>query len=228
ERERRLQQQVQAEALARSNELKTALLRAVSHDLRSPLMAITTAAGGLRYAGLDEEDRELLETITEQTDRMNRMIENLLDLSKLQAGAASTRADWIDLRELVEASVDELERRVPGAEAARLAFDGELPLVRGDAPQLQRVLVNLLENASKFSPPDEPALVTVRRAGGRIEIAVEDRGPGVPFDEADRIFEPFYRSPLRRDAPGSGLGLAIARGLAEANGGTVAVEPREG
>ncbi|HET6850461.1 MAG TPA: ATP-binding protein [Gaiellales bacterium] len=228
ERERRIHQQVQAEALSRSDELKTALLRAVSHDLRSPLMAISTAAGGLRYAGLDDEDRELLETITEQTGRMNGMIENLLDLSKLQAGAVSTRADWIDLRELVEASADELARRMPEGGAVDLEFDADLPLVRGDAPQLQRVLVNLLENARKFSPPDQPVQVTVRRRGSRVDLSVADRGPGVTEDEAERIFEPFYRSPERRDVPGSGLGLAIARGLAEANSGTLAVERRDG
>jgi len=228
ERERRIHQQVQAEALSRSDDLKTALLRAVSHDLRSPLMAISTAAGGLRYAGLDDEDRELLETITEQTGRMNRMIENLLDLSKLQAGAASTQADWIDLRELVEASADELARRMPGGPAIDVRFDADLPLVRGDAPQLQRVLVNLLENARKFSPPDQPVQVAVHRRGARVELSVSDRGPGVPPDEADRIFEPFYRSPERRNVPGSGLGLAIARGLAEANAGTLAVEQRDG
>jgi two-component system sensor histidine kinase KdpD len=90
------------------------------------------------------------------------------------------------------------------------------------------VLVNLLENARKFSPPGEPVQVTVLRPGARVVIAVEDRGPGVPAEEAARIFEAFYRSPSRRDAPGSGLGLAIARGLAEANNGTVSVEPREG
>jgi two-component system sensor histidine kinase KdpD len=228
ERERRIHQQVQAEALSRSDELKTALLRAVSHDLRSPLMAISTAAGGLRYAGLDSDDRELLQTITEQTGRMNRMIENLLDLSKLQAGAAATRADWIDLRELVEASADELARRMPDGGAIALDFDAELPLVRGDAPQLQRVLVNLLENARKFSPTERPVQVAVRRRGSRVDVSVADRGPGVAPDEADRIFEPFYRSAQRRDVPGSGLGLAIARGLAEANGGTLSVEQREG
>ena len=227
ERESRIHQQVQAEALSRSDELKTALLRAVSHDLRSPLMAITTAAGGLRYAGLEGEDRELLETITEQTGRMNGMIENLLDLSKLQAGAVSTRADWIDLRELVEASADELARRMPDAGPLEIHFGTDLPLVRGDAPQLQRVLVNLLENARKFSPPDQPVQVVVRRHGSRVDLSVADRGPGVPADEADRIFEPFYRSPAGRNVPGSGLGLAIARGLSEANAGTLSVEPRE-
>jgi two-component system, OmpR family, sensor histidine kinase KdpD len=228
ERERRVQQQVQAEALSRSNELKTALLRAVSHDMRSPLMAITTAAGGLRYAGLDDDDRELLETITDQSTRMNRMIENLLDLSKLQAGAVAAKADWIDPRELVEASVDELQRGEQDAQALKLEFSHDLPLVRGDAPQLQRVIVNLLENAFKFSPEGAPVQVAVRRGGGQVQIAVQDSGPGVDAEEAERIFEPFYRSPGQREMPGSGLGLAIARGLAQANGCKLTVAPGEG
>ena len=229
ERERRLQQQVQAEALARSNELKTALLRAVSHDMRSPLMAITTAAGGLRYAGLDADDRELLETITDQSARMNRMIENLLDLSKLQAGVVAPHADWLDPRELVEASADELQRNQPGGRSFQLRFAPDLPLVRGDASQLQRVIVNLLENARKFSPPDAPVQVEVSATPRIARIAVQDSGPGVPEEEAERIFEPFYRSPSQREAPGSGLGLAIARGLAEANGCRLAVtRPAEG
>ena len=125
---------MQAEALSRSNELKTALLRAVSHDMRSPLMAITTAAGGLRYADLADDDRELLETITDQSERMSRMIENLLDLSKLQAGAVAARADWLDPRELVEASADELQRRQPDDHPLQLHFAPDLPLVRGTPP----------------------------------------------------------------------------------------------
>jgi two-component system, OmpR family, sensor histidine kinase KdpD len=228
ERERRQRQQVQAEELSRSNELKTALLRAVSHDMRSPLMAITTAAGGLRYAELAEDERELLETITDQSERMSRMIENLLDLSKLQAGAVSARADWLDPRELVEASADELQRRQPDGHPFRLDFAPDLPLVRGDASQLQRVIVNLLENARKFSPPASPVRAEVARAGSWLEIAVTDSGPGVPADEAERIFEPFYRAPGGRDLPGSGLGLAIARGLADANGCRLTVAAAEG
>jgi two-component system sensor histidine kinase KdpD len=227
ERERRLEQQVQAEALSRSNELKTALLRAVSHDMRSPLMAITTAAGGLRYAGLDEDDRELLQTITDQSNRMNRMIENLLDLSKLQAGAVAANADWLDPRELVEASLDEV---VPNDQEARvqvtLAHDP--PLVRGDASQLQRVIVNLVENALKFSPADQPVEVSVAHAGSAVEIAIADHGPGIVEADRERIFEPFYRSTARRDVPGSGLGLAIALGLAEANGCKLSVTAAPG
>ena len=207
ERERRLQQQVQAEALARSNELKTALLRAVSHDMRSPLMAITTAAGGLRYAGLDEDDRELLETITDQSARMNRMIENLLDLSKLQAGAVAPHADWLDPRELVEASVDELQRE-PARTRERSSSGSrhDLPLVRGDASQLQRVVVNLLENALKFSPPDAPVQVDgVGDAGGSSRSRCSRQRAGRRRRRtAERIFEPFYRSP--QPARGAGVG----------------------
>jgi two-component system, OmpR family, sensor histidine kinase KdpD len=228
ERERRLQQQVEAEALSRSNEMKTALLRAVSHDLRSPLMAITTAAGGLRYAGLPDDDRELLATITEESGRMSRMIENLLDLSRLQAGAVLANADWLDPRELVEASADELERGEDGGRPLETEFEHDVPLVRGDASQLQRVIVNLLENARKFSPAGSPVRVSVRRAGRVVEIAVEDSGPGVAEEEAERIFEPFYRSPGGSRIPGSGLGLAIARGLAEANACRLTVAPAAG
>jgi two-component system, OmpR family, sensor histidine kinase KdpD len=228
ERERRLQQQVQAEALSRSNELKTALLRAVSHDMRSPLMAITTAAGGLRYARLDGDDRELLETITDQSSRMSRMIENLLDLSKLQAGAAAARADWLDPRELVEAAVDELMRGGQQEPPLVLDFAHDPPLVRGDASQLQRVLVNLLENALKFSPPGSEVRVEVRHTGPDVEIAVADHGPGIPAEEADRIFEPFHRGSADPQTPGSGLGLAIARGLAAANGCRLTLDSQPG
>jgi two-component system sensor histidine kinase KdpD len=149
------------------------------------------------------------------------MIENLLDLSKLQAGAVAANADWLDPRELVEASLDEV---VPSDQEARvqvtLAHDP--PLVRGDASQLQRVVVNLVENALKFSPPERPVEVSVARAGKLVEIAITDHGPGIPEADRDRIFEPFYRSE-QPGVTGSGLGLAIALGLAEANGCRLAV-----
>jgi two-component system sensor histidine kinase KdpD len=223
ERERRLRQQVQTEALDRSNELKTALLRAVSHDLRSPLMAITAAAGGLQYAALDEDERELLRSIVEQGDRMRRMIENLLDLSRLQAGAAAPHADWLDPRDLVDAAVEEL---APGGQLGRLelAVDHDLPLVRGDAAQLQRVVVNVLENALKFSPAATRVGVAARLEPGYVAIEVEDHGPGIPQAELDRVFEPFARGASRSGPPGSGLGLAIARGLADANGCSLELE----
>jgi two-component system sensor histidine kinase KdpD len=224
ERDHRVEQQVRAEALLQSDELKTALLRTVSHDLRSPLMAITTAAGGLRYAELDADDRELLDTITGQSARMSRLIENLLELSKLQAGTRP-HAVWLDPRELIESSVDALPQ-APG-ERLETAFERDLPLVQGDAAQLQRVVVNLLDNALKFSPSDSPVRMSVRRGADAVVVEVADRGPGIPGHEIERIFEPFHRG-AGVGTEGNGLGLAIARGLADANGCEVSVAATSG
>jgi two-component system sensor histidine kinase KdpD len=227
ERERRMREEVNARALQRSDELKTALLRAVSHDLRSPLQAISAAAGGLHFAALDDEEQELLHTIGAESGRMSRMIENLLDLSRLTAGALPRAADWLDPRELVEAAVAELVRDGP-QERVSIRLAPDVPLVHGDGPQLQRVLVNVIENALKFSSRDDPVGVRVERRGEFVDVAVSDRGPGVSADDADRIFEPFARGSRTGEVPGSGLGLAIARGLTRANGGELRLAPADG
>jgi two-component system sensor histidine kinase KdpD len=227
ERERRMREEVNARALQRSDELKTALLRAVSHDLRSPLQAIAAAAGGLQFAALDDEEQELLDTIGAESERMRRMVENLLDLSRLTAGALPPAADWLDPRELVEAGVAELFRGEP-RERVHVVPAPDLPLVHGDGPQLQRVVVNVLENALKFSPPDRPVTVRVTARGEFVQVAVSDRGPGVAAADVERIFEPFSRGTASGDVPGSGLGLAIARGLARLNGGELRVAPPDG
>ncbi|HSD00735.1 MAG TPA: ATP-binding protein [Gaiellales bacterium] len=227
ERERRMREEVNARALKRSDELKTALLRAVSHDLRSPLQAIAAAAGGLHFAALDDEEQELLDTIGAESGRMSRMIENLLDLSRLTAGALRPAADWLDPRELVEAGVAELFRGEPQGRV-RVELAPDLPLVHGDGPQLQRVVVNVIDNALKFSPADRPVGVRVAAHGELVEVAVSDHGPGVAADDAERIFEPFARGAKSGDVPGSGLGLAIARGLARSNGGELRLAPPDG
>ncbi len=227
ERERRQRAQVTSAALARSDELKTALLRAVSHDLRSPLMAITAAAGGLRYANLDDDERELQETIVDEGARMSRMVDNLLDLSRLQAGALQPADDWLDPRELVEAAVEGVSRAGPQSRI-RIELGHDVPLVRGDDSQLERVIVNLVENALKFSPTSEAVHVSVAHRPPSVEIAVSDHGPGIAAADAERIFEPFYRSGRPPGVAGSGLGLAIARGLAAANGCTLRLETAEG
>jgi two-component system sensor histidine kinase KdpD len=222
ERERRMREEVNARALLRSDELKTALLRAVSHDLRSPLQAITAAAGGLGFAALDDEEQELLDTIGAESGRMSRMIENLLDLSRLTAGALAPAADWLDARELVEAAIAELFRGEP-QDRVRVRTAPDVPLVHGDGPQLQRVVVNVVENALKFSPADRPVDILVAPSEEGVEITVSDQGPGVAAGDAERIFEPFARGDRTADVAGSGLGLAIARGLARANGGELRV-----
>jgi two-component system, OmpR family, sensor histidine kinase KdpD len=224
EREQRLANEVEAEALRRSNELTTALLRTVSHDFRSPLTAISTAAEGLRFADLDGDERELVDTIAEQSGRLSRLVTNLLDLSRLESGAAVPSAEWVDVRDLIDAAVADV--RATAEVQAQVEHEPELPLVRVDATQLQRVLVNLLENAVKYSPPGEPVRISAGARAGRVNVSVADHGPGVPDSERAHIFRPFYRGPVGQ--PGSGLGLAIARGLATANGATLTLEPPGG
>jgi two-component system, OmpR family, sensor histidine kinase KdpD len=223
ERERRVQPQVEAETLRRANALTTALLRTVSHDFRSPLTAISASAEGLRFADLDQDERDLLDAITEQSARLSRLVTNLLDLSRLESGAAAPAAEWFDVRDLIDAAPTETTTT---ADTPRIvvSYDGALPLVRADAAQLQRVLVNVLENAVKFSPADAPVQVTARAAAGRVHVSVSDHGPGIPESDLARIFQPFFRGSAHGAAPGSGLGLAIAHGLAAANGASLTAE----
>ncbi len=224
DRERLSGEALQAEALRRGDVVKTALLRAVSHDLRTPLMAISTSAGALARPELEitEADRaELLATILDASDRLERLVGNLLDLSRLQAGAAEPLAEVWDVEELVANALDELG---PAAGRIELALAVEELSVSVDATQIQRVLVNLLENALKYSGA-EVRLQTTATAS-EVLIRVVDHGPGVPPAERESIFEPFQRGLQRGDQRGAGLGLAIARGFAEANGGRVWVESR--
>jgi len=228
ERERLAQEAFEAEALRRSDALKTALLRAVSHDLRSPLMAILTSASALAHGelSLDPDDRrELTETILGEADRLDRIVSNLLDLSRLQAGAAVPEpGDW-PADDLVLQAIDGIE---VGSRVEVVLPEDDSPLVHADRVQSERIVANLIENALRYSPPDESVLVQVREIGSDVLVRVVDHGPGIPPSEAERIFEPFQRGSLTGTARGAGLGLAIARGFAEANGGRVWVESHEG
>jgi two-component system, OmpR family, sensor histidine kinase KdpD len=222
DRSRLEREALEAETLRRSDLVKTALLRAVSHDLRSPLTGITTAIGALRSDSLvfsDEDRSVLLDTIAVDAERLGRLVGDLLDLSRLEAGGAEPDAEVWALDDLVREAVHDL----PGG--SRVEIAGERPLVNVDAVQIERVLANLVENALKFSPP--PARVHIRITATRQEaiVRVVDQGPGLAADDLERVFEPFYRG--SRDRPsGAGLGLAIARGFAAANGGRVWAESR--
>ena len=211
-----------AEALRRSDAAKTAILHAVSHDLRSPLTAIRAASDGLESStlDLDEHDRaELLETIRLETSRLERLVGNLLDLSRLEAGAAQPQPQLWPVDELVSGALDSL-----GADAARVSVRSEeaLPPVRVDAVQLERALANVLENALRLSSPTDRVDVTVSASGDQVFVRVDDRGPGLANEDLGRIFQPF------EGRSGTGLGLAIARGFAEANGSRLWAEPRHG
>jgi two-component system sensor histidine kinase KdpD len=226
ERERLAREALEAEALRRSDTIKTAVIRAVSHDLRTPLATIEAALGGLQgTVALDEEDRAaLLDTIAVELSRLKRLVENLLDLSRLQAGAATPNPELWTADELLAGALEE----VAGSERVTLTIPDDLPPARVDALQVQRVLANLLENALKFSPPNEPVHVRVTATRSELVFRVVDRGPGVPEHELERIFEPFHRAAGSRDRRGAGLGLAIALGFAQANGGRLWAESHTG
>ena len=213
---------VETAALRRSDVLKTALLRAVSHDLRSPLTAIIAAGDAVRSPQLPPADRdELGALVVEEAGRLARLVEKLLDLSRLQSGAAPPRPDWCSIEEVVSVAAETVGGDV------ELSLDRELPLVQADAAQLERVFVTLLENARRHAG-GRPVEVRAREVGGRRRVRVIDRGPGIPAAELERIFEPFHRGPAADGDHGSGLGLAIVRGFVEANGGRVWAESQPG
>jgi two-component system sensor histidine kinase KdpD len=207
---------LEAEALRRSDALKTALLRAVSHDLRSPLTAILASAGALSNPELrlDEADREgLVDAISAEASRLDRLVGNLLDLSRLEAGVVEPHPELWSVDELVGQAI----AAVGGGERVVVDLDAESAPVRVDAGQIERVLANLIENALKYSPPGSRVRVRVEHGATELRIHVVDAGPGLEEAERDAAFEPFRHG----ERGGAGLGLAIARGFAEANGGRV-------
>jgi two-component system sensor histidine kinase KdpD len=217
---------VETAALRRSDELKTALLRTISHDLRTPVTAILAAGHALRTASITSEERgELNDAVVEEAERLSSLIDKLLDLSRLQSGRAEPRREWISLEEVVLAARDALSERID----ARVTIDPDVPPIRADAAQLERVFANLLENAWHYSR-GRPVSVHARGDGHRVILRVVDQGPGIAPAEQDRIFEPFYRGPQNGNGrwKGSGLGLAIAKGFVEANGGTISLDSLPG
>jgi two-component system sensor histidine kinase KdpD len=220
ERERVAERAAEAEASKRAEIARTAILRAMSHDLRSPLTAIITAGSALRSAGVTSAEREeLLEAIEDESARLARLVDDLLDLSKIEAGAVAPRADWCDLQDVVASAVSNLRADPP----IELVLPPDLPLVRADPTQLERVFSNLVANAIKFSPGGAPVTIRAGVSSGRVTVRVIDRGRGIPAQHRPHVFEPFFRGRGEAGA-GSGLGLAIARGFVDANGGTIVLQ----
>jgi two-component system sensor histidine kinase KdpD len=220
ERDRMQEEMVEAEALRRSDELKTALLRSISHDLRTPLTSIIAGGAALGSATLTEGERgELSEAIVAGGQRLSRLVGNLLDMSRLEAGKAEPHREQVDLPEVLDVA----REAVSHPELVRLAVDRELPAVDADAAQLERAFANLIENAIRHGG-GRPVTVRSRLVGDKIAIRVVDQGPGIPESEWERIFEPFQSGGANGAGGGSGLGLAIAKGFVEANGGEIAVE----
>ncbi|MER5227134.1 sensor histidine kinase KdpD [Streptomyces flaveus] len=228
DRQRLRSEAEQAKGLAEGNRIRTALLAAVSHDLRTPLAGIKASVSSLRSDDVEwsEEDRaELLEAIEEGADRLDHLVGNLLDMSRLQTGTVAPLIREIDLDEVVPMALV----GIPDPESAvELDVPETLPMVAVDKGLLERSVANVVENAVKYSPEGEPVTVAASAHADRVEVRIVDRGPGVPDEAKERIFEPFQRYGDAPRGDGVGLGLAVARGFAEAMGGTLTAEDTPG
>ncbi|MET0626086.1 MAG: ATP-binding protein [Pyrinomonadaceae bacterium] len=234
-----------AEALRQSERLKSALLDAVTHDIRTPLTSIkasvTTLLDGLRGTGDDgrpaaldaESRREMLEVIDEESDRLNRFVEGLIELARIEAGELRLRLRWGAVDEVVAAALSRAEPLTRNHPVG-VEVEDELPVVRVDPRAVAEVVYTLIDNAAKYSPPGTTIRVAASRAGGdMIRVAVEDEGRGIPPDLREQVFDKFFRATRDGDAgghspAGTGMGLAIARGIVEAHGGRIWAEARPG
>ncbi len=230
ERVRLTEEATQAAVLARSDELKSALLSAVSHDLRTPLASIKASATSLLQQEIHwsaEDERDLLLAIDEETDRLTRLVGNLLDLTRIEAGELKPQLEWNDPEEVIRDTVRRARAAVPEHDI-RITLLGDLPLVQFDFIEIAQVLFNLIENAGKYAPPGTTIDVASRPVCGAVEFSVSDRGPGIPVGEEERIFGKFYRIQPGSGPRGAGIGLSICRGIVEAHGGRIWVESRDG
>ncbi|MCM0082850.1 DUF4118 domain-containing protein [Geomonas sp. Red32] len=229
ERIRLIGEAQQAQLLMARENLERALLNSISHDLRTPLAAIT----GVLSTLVEEEDKlsapnraDLLETARDQAERLNRFVANLLDMTRLEAGALQPRPEPCDIQDLIGCALAAAEPRLSGREVS-VSLEPDLPLVSLDLVLMIQVMVNLLENAGKHTPEGSPIELAARTEGDRLVIEVSDRGPGVPEHDLGKIFDKFYRTPVPEGAGGTGLGLSICKGIVEAHGGSIAAENRK-
>jgi two-component system sensor histidine kinase KdpD len=212
-----------------TEKLRSSLLSSVSHDLRTPLAAITGAASSLIDTGerlSPQTRRELLDTIGDEAGRLNRLVHDLLDMSRLESGAVKAHTEWHPLDEIVGAALARVGKNHPDRRLVT-RLPESLPMVPVDDVLIEQVLVNLLDNAAKYSPSEPPIELTARAEGNAVVVEVADRGPGLDPDDLERIFEKFYRG-KRPPGRGVGLGLAICRGFVEAHGGRIWAENRPG
>ena len=232
ERARLRRESLQIELLQRTDALRAALLSSVSHDLRTPLSSIKAAASSLLQEEVqwdDEARRSFALSIESEADRLNRLVANLLDMSRIESGALKPEKEWYPIDELIH---DVLGRMQPVLEGRTIHTDlpDDLPPVKLDYLQIDQVLTNLIENALRYTPAGSPIEIGVQAIGDRMIISIADRGPGIPAADRERVFDKFYRVMETQTARiiGSGLGLAVSRGLVEAHGGRIWVENRKG
>ncbi|MBK8258074.1 MAG: sensor histidine kinase KdpD [Polyangiaceae bacterium] len=225
----RLAEEAKTSALrARTEELRSSLLSTVSHDLRTPLATITGAATTLRdkTVQLSEDQRsDLLESITDEADRLERLVRNLLEMTRIESGGIEVKREWLPLEEVIGAALTRLESKL-ASRKVQVILPPDLPLVSVDPLLMEQVFVNLLDNAEKHTPPNSPIEIRAMEGDGDVTVEVLDRGPGLPRGTESKVFEKFFRGPSR-EAFGAGLGLAICKGVADAHGGSIVAENRE-
>jgi two-component system sensor histidine kinase KdpD len=227
DRERLRIQAAQAEGLAEGNRMRTALLTAVSHDLRTPLASVKASVSSLRQTDVQwspDDQAELLATIEEGADRLNALIGNLLDMSRIQTGALQPFLRPTALEEVAPVVL----RGIDGADALEFEIPDDLPLLAADPGLLERVLANLVANAMRYSPPDRPPTLAASEDDGAVTIEVIDHGPGVPVEKHDVVMRPFQQLGDQRSGTGVGLGLAVAKGFVEAMGGRLSAATTPG
>lgn len=219
----------QAQMLQDKEKLQTALLNSISHDLRTPLASITGTLSSLREddPALDAATRrELIENAWEEADRMNRLVGNLLNMTRVEAGAITLSLQPCDVQDLLGAALNMLDQRFQ-SRPIQIDLPQELPLVSLDFVLITQVLVNVIDNACKYSPADSLITITVQQVDRSVCIQVADNGRGIPPEDVDRVFEKFYRVPNSNNIGGAGLGLSICRGLVEAHHGKIWAAPNQ-
>jgi two-component system sensor histidine kinase KdpD len=222
ERTRLAEEAQEADVRVETERLRSSLLSSVSHDLRTPLATITGAASLLLRADSPVDDatrRELLESVREEADRLNRLVQNLLEMTRLESGSLQLQRDWHPVEEIVGAALRRLDKRLAGRRLD-VSLAPDLPLVLMDDVLVEQVLINLLDNALKYTPAGAAIRIAATASEGRVSIEVADHGPGLPPGEEERVFEKFYRGPGTSER-GAGLGLAICKGIVQAHGGRV-------
>jgi two-component system sensor histidine kinase KdpD len=217
-----------ASVRAKTEELRSGLLAAVSHDLRTPLAAITGAGTLLLEDGATDPAlrRELTVTVVEEAERLERLVSNLLDMTRLESGVVEPRREWVPLVEVVGTAMNRVETSLAGREVT-IDIPDAVPLLSIDPILVQQLFVNLLENAAKYTPGGSEIAIRAAREGGTLVVDVADRGPGIPPGEEERVFERFHRA-ARPGVRGVGLGLPIARAIAQAHGGRLTASNRPG
>jgi two-component system, OmpR family, sensor histidine kinase KdpD len=229
ERVQLVKQAEQAQILQAREGLERALLNSISHDLRTPLVSITGSLDTLRdnvHTLTDNARIELLDTAWGEAERLNRFVGNLLDMTRLEAGALKLKKESCDIQDLVGCALAALDKRL-GTRKVDVKLPSDLSLVKMDMALMTQVLVNLLDNALKYSPSDTGIEISARVDDGKLTLEVSDRGPGVPEADLKRVFDKFYRIPVPEGAGGTGLGLAICKGIVEAHGGSIRAEKRK-